>query len=97
MAEVNGVVDRGVACMNERCEIWPWLTGEPFTMANIYVRYVFSVVAIGVNLLKRDIVSEIDGLGDWLARMSELPESRRIDADLEANRESFFAYIASLA
>ena len=97
MAEVNGVVDRGVACMNERCEIWPWLTGETFTMANIYVRYVFSVVAIGVNLLKRDIVSEIDGLGDWLARMSELPKSRRIDADLEANRESFFAYIASLA
>jgi len=94
-AEVNGVVDRGVASMNALCDIDPWLTGGTMTMADIYVRYVLAVVDMGASALGRDIVGEIDGLGAWRQRMAELPASQRVDADQEANRESFFAYIAS--
>lgn len=95
-AEVNAVVDRGVATMNALCSIDPFLTGSGLTMADIYVRYVLSVVGMGTQLLARDIVAEIDGLGPWAQRMAEDPVSRRVDADQEANRESFFAYIASM-
>lgn len=96
-AEISGVVDRGVASMNALCDIDPWLTGATFTMADIYVRYVLAVVGLGARMLERDIVGEIDGLKPWVERMAELPESKRVDADMEANRESFFAYVASQA
>ncbi|MEE4362145.1 MAG: glutathione S-transferase family protein [Pseudomonadales bacterium] len=95
-AEVGAVVDRGVASMNALCDIDPFLTGRALTMADIYVRYVFQVVDLGSRLLKRDIEGEIGGLGAWRARMAADPVSRRVDADTEANREGFFAYIASL-
>ena len=95
-AEVNAVVDRGVASMNALCDIDPFLTGATFTMADIYVRYVLAVVAIGVQALERDIVGEIDGLAAWAERMAADPISQRVDADLAANRESFFAYVASM-
>ncbi len=93
---MNAVVDRGVATMNALCTIDPFLTGETFTMADIYVRYVLAVVGIGVRALERDIVGEIEGLGAWAERMAADPISQRVDADLEANRESFFAYVASM-
>ena len=92
--EVNGVVDRGVACMNGLCTIDPFLAGSTITMADIYVRYVFSVVGTGGRILGRDIAADIDGLSAWLERMAEDPVSQRIDADQEANREAFFAYIS---
>jgi glutathione S-transferase len=94
-AEVGSVVDRGVASMNALVSIDPWLTGSELTMADVYVRYVLAVVGLGSRLLGRDIVGEIAGLGAWEARMAELPESKQVDADAEANREDFFAYIAS--
>lgn len=93
--EVGATVDRGVASMNALCSIDPFLTGKEITLADIWVRYVLSVVAAGERALERDIVGEIDGLKDWAARMRKDPVSQRVDADQEANKESFFAYIRS--
>jgi hypothetical protein len=72
-------------------------TGDQLTLADIHVRYVLSVVGVGAQLLERDIAGEIDGLEAWTERMAEDPVSKRVDADREANREDFFAYIRSLA
>lgn len=94
--EVSATVDRGVAAMNVLCTIDPWLTGERFTLADVWMRYVLSVVGMGEQALKRDITGEIEGLAAWKARMAEEPVSQRVDADQEANRESFFAYIKSM-
>ncbi len=94
--EVSGVVDRGVASMNGLCTVAPYLTGATLTMADIYVRYVCQVVTMGAGLLERDIMGEMNGFRDWSERMSADPISQRVDADTEANRESFFAYIGSL-
>ncbi|HSG88801.1 MAG TPA: glutathione S-transferase family protein [Pseudomonadales bacterium] len=96
-AEVGAVVDRGVASMNALCDIDPYLTGATLTMADIYVRYVLSVVGLATTLLDRDVVAEIDGLGAWAERMAADPVSKRVDADMAANRDDFFAYIGSLA
>lgn len=93
--EVNAVVDRGVASLNALCSIDPFLTGSNFTMADIYLRYVLSVVDVGKAGLSRDIVSEVNGLSDWRARMDEDAISQRVDADKEANKDSFFAYVAA--
>ena len=96
-AEVNAVIDRGVASMNALCSIDPFLTGEALTLADIHVRYVLSVVGVGAQLLERDIVGEIGDLEAWTERMAADPVSKRVDADREANREDFFAYIRSMA
>ncbi|WOJ92868.1 glutathione S-transferase family protein [Congregibacter variabilis] len=93
--EVNAMLDKGIASLSEFCSCDPFLIGSEFTMADIYVRYVLSVVDAGAAVLKRDIVSEIDGLKDWRSRLAGDPISKQIDADVEANKEDFFAYIAS--
>lgn len=96
-AEVAGVVDRGVASMNALCTIDPFLTGATLTMADIYVRYVLSVVNMSSTMLGRDIVGEIEGLKAWSERMSADPVSKRVDADMAANQEGFFGYIGSMS
>ncbi|GAB5413465.1 MAG: hypothetical protein Cons2KO_10680 [Congregibacter sp.] len=93
--EVNAVLDRGVAGMNALCHIEPFLAGETFTMADIYIRYVLSVVDVAQAVLQRDVVGEIEGLGEWRARMDEDPVSQKVDADKAANQADFFAYVAS--
>lgn len=93
--EVNASVDRGVASLNGLCAIGPYLTGAELTMADIYLRYVLSVVDAGASVLKRNIVAEINGLSDWRERMAQDPISQRVDADTAANKASFFAYMAS--
>jgi glutathione S-transferase len=93
--EVNAMVDRGVASLAGLCSIDPFLTGSDFSMADIYVRYVLSVVDAGSAVLQRDVVSEVDGLKAWRARLAEDTVSKQVDADTEANKDDFFAYIAS--
>lgn len=94
--EVITAVNRGVASLNGLCSIDPFLTGAELTMADIYLRYVLQMVKTGESVLERDIISEVKGLKDWQSRMAEDPIAQRIDADRAANRDEFFAYIASM-
>jgi len=61
-------------------------------MADIYLRYVLSVVDMtAASQLDWDVGAEIEGLKDWQALMAENEVSQTVDADREANREEFFA------
>ncbi len=92
--EVAGMIRRGVGALVRLCEFDPYLAGGEMTMADIYLRYVMSVVDIaGSTKLDWDIGAEIPGLKDWQAMMGETEISKRIDADQAANAEDFFARI----
>ena len=92
-AEVRGVVTRAVGGMNRISAFNPYIAGAELTMADIYLRYVMSVVDLGANLLDWDIGAEIEGLNDWRALMAKSDASQKVDADREANSEEFFATI----
>jgi len=92
--DVLGVVDRGVGALNRLSTFDPYIAGAELTMADIYLRYVMSVVdLIGGGALNRDIGAEIEGLKEWRILMAQSDVSKKIDADQAANHEEFFAMV----
>jgi glutathione S-transferase len=91
--EIREVLARGINAMNLLCRFEPYLLGGDITMADIYLRYVLKVVALGSNKLSWDIVAEVKGLAEWQRMMADTDIARRIDADEAANGPAFFAHI----
>ena len=93
-ADIRATVERGLGALQHLCEFDPYLAGTELTMADIYVRYVLSVVeTAGTAKMDWDIIAEIPGLGEWQAMMADSDIARKIDADREANGPEFFAYL----
>lgn len=92
-AEVTSVLERGLPAMNQVCSFTPYALGAELTLADIYLRYVLSVVDLASGLLERDFASEIEGLAQWRGLMAESEISKRVDADREANGPVFFAFL----
>ena len=92
--EVRAVVERGVGAINRISAFGPYVNGSKMSMADIYLRYVMSVVdMVGAAALKWDIGAEIDGLKEWQTLMASSAISQKVDADREACSEEFFAMI----
>lgn len=93
--EVNATFDRAVLSLNTLAAFSPYVTGDTLSLADIYLRYALAIPGIvGPTQLKRDLMTEIDGLADWAAMMADSDISRKIDADHRDNTEDFMAYIA---
>ncbi len=91
--EVRSVVSRGVGALNRVGKFDPYLAGDKLTMADIYLRYVMSVVSLAKGCIDWDIAAEIQGLKEWQTLMADSDISKKVDADREANRDEFFAII----
>jgi len=98
LGEVRTGLDRGVRSVNALASFSPYVAGDSFTLADIYLRYVLSVVMmVCPPVMGWQVADEIDGLGDWLALMAESDISKKIDADQKANEPAFMAYVGSVA
>ena len=93
--EVRSVVSRGVGALNRIGSFDPYVAGAKLTMADIYLRYVMSVVALAKAGLDWDVAAEIQGLKEWQTLMAASDVSKKVDADREANHDEFFAAIRS--
>ncbi len=92
--EINHVMNRGIEAMNRLCQFSPWIAGDTFTMADIYVHYVNAVAAwISGEHLGRNLFTEIEGMKDWAATMKSSEIAQRIEADRNANMPEFMEYI----
>ena len=89
--EVRSVVSRGIGALNRIGSFDPYIAGVKLTMADIYLHYVMSVVALTKASLDWDIAAEIQGLKEWQTLMASSDVSKKVDADREANQEEFFA------
>lgn len=92
--EVRTVVERGVGALNRVGTFDPYICGADLTMADIYLRYVMSVVdMVAAAVLKWDIGDQINGMKEWQILMADSQISQKVDADRLANQDEFFAYI----
>ena len=91
--DVRSVVSRGVGALNRIGTFDPYIAGVNLTMADIYLRYVMSVVALAKSGLDWDIAAEVQGLKEWQTLMAASDVSKKVDADREANHDEFFATI----
>ena len=94
--EVRAVLDRGTRSINALASFAPYVAGDSFTLADIYLRYALAVpMLVGPPQLGWQATDEIQGLSDWLTLMADSDISRKIDADLKDNESDFRAFLAS--
>lgn len=92
-ADVTHTTQRGLEALRRLCRFTPWIAGDTFTLADIYVRYVNAVVgSIGSKQLEWDILGEVPGMKDWMATMQDSDIARRVESDRVANMPEFQAY-----
>lgn len=92
--EVRHVVSRGVGALQRLCQFSPWIAGEQFSMADIYVHYINAVVGqIGSRQLEWDIVGDIPGMREWREQMKDSDIARRVEQERTDNVPKFTAYI----
>jgi glutathione S-transferase len=89
-AEVRQVLTRGVTALSRLCQFSPWIAGEQFTMADIYVYYVNTIVsAFGSSQLNWDVLAEIPGMKQWNDAMSRTVITQQVEADRLTNMREF--------
>ncbi|WP_166377572.1 glutathione S-transferase family protein [Pseudoalteromonas sp. Z9A4] len=88
--EVRQVLTRGVTALTKLGKFSPWIAGEQFTMADIYVYYVNTIVsAFGSTQLDWDVLAQVPGMKEWSESMSQLAIAQSIEADRQANMADF--------
>jgi glutathione S-transferase len=89
-AEVRQVLSRGVNALSRLCQFSPWIAGEQFTMADIYVYYVNTIVsAFGSSQLNWDVLAEIPGMKTWNDTMSQSDIAKSVETDRLVNMPEF--------
>lgn len=92
--EVRQVLTRGIGALNHLCQFSPWIAGDTFTMADIYVHYVNVVVkACAPSQLDWDVLAEIPGMKEWNKTMSQSDIAQKIEADRVANMPEFMQHV----
>lgn len=92
--EVRQVLTRGIIALNRLCQFSPWIAGEQFTMADIYVHYVSTIVnAFASTQLDWDVLAEISGMKEWSKVMRQSDIAQRIEADRSANMPEFMSHV----
>ncbi len=88
--EVRQVLSRGVIALSRLCKFSPWIAGEQFSMADIYVYYVNTIVSnFGSSQLEWDVLADIPGMKEWNDSMSESDIAKSVEADRLANIPEF--------
>lgn len=88
--EVRKVLNRGITALSSLCQFSPWIADKQFTMADIYVYYVNTIVsAFGSKQLDWDVLAEVPGMKQWNSSMSQSAIARSVDADRLANMPEF--------
>jgi len=89
-AEVRQVLKRGISALSRLCQFSPWVAGEQFTMADIYLYYVNTIVStFGSSQLDWDIFAEVPGMKEWNDSMSQSAIAQNVEADRLANMPEF--------
>jgi len=88
--EIKQTLSRGITAMKQLCQFSPWIAGEQFSMADIYVYYVNTVVyAMGENQLEWDPLAELPEIALWRDSMAQSQITQTIETARQANMPEF--------
>ena len=95
-AEVRQVLSLGVKALSRLCQFSPWIAGDKFTMADIYVYYVNTIVSnFGASQLDWDVLADIPGMKAWNESMSQSDIAKKVEADRLANWPEFIQKVTA--
>lgn len=96
--EVLADIGKGLRAVQKLTTFDQFLLGEQFTAADVAAVIHFPTVrSILKDVLQRDPLSEVAGLGDYLARIKARPTVQRVRADQAADYPQFMAHLTTLA
>jgi len=88
--EVSQTLKRGINALKQLSQFSPWIAGEQFTMADIYVYYVNTIVSkFAESQLDWHLMTELPELKAWNESMSQSAIAQRIETDRQANMPEF--------
>ncbi|MGX9416203.1 glutathione S-transferase family protein [Vibrio sp. WJH972] len=93
-SEVRQVLSRGITALSHLCEFSPWVAGREFTMADIYLYHVNTIVnAFAPSHLDWDVVGQVPGMKEWNSVMSQTDVAQSVEADRLENMPEFMEKI----
>lgn len=94
--EVRQVLTRGVTALSRLCKFSPWIAGEQFTMADIYVYHVNTIVnAFGASQLNWDVLGDVPGMKQWNDTMRQSAIAQKVEVDRLANMPEFMQKVTA--
>ncbi|MFJ3482494.1 glutathione S-transferase family protein [Pseudomonas sp. NPDC090202] len=89
---------KGFAALARRVRFSPYLVGAEFTLADIYFMYSVDLAQqVGERLFGLDLLSEIKGARELLARLNDRPSARIVAADRELDYPIFLKRVQAVA
>ena len=78
--QVKPLMERGFAAVDRLASFSPYMIGNQITMVDIYAYYiVMNARIIAKKTWGWSILSEVDGLGEWMRMMSQRPMIKLVD------------------
>jgi len=90
LANTRPAIARGLAALQRQARFAPWVAGESFSAADIFLYHSLGLVStIAGKLYDWDALAEVPGLKDWQQRMAQRPSTAQIDAVSNAAMAEF--------
>jgi glutathione S-transferase len=87
---------KGLAALGRLVKFAPWIAGEEFSAADIFVFYSFVLSnRIAQQVYGWDMLKEVPGLAEWFGRFEALDVAQLILADSRAAAEALAARVGS--
>ncbi len=81
-------LERGLAALGRLASFSPWVCGEQYSAADIFLyRSVDMVSIMAKKFYEWDAVASVPGLQEWYARMGQRPATQAVDAESNAARQ----------
>lgn len=79
------MMQRGLAALRHLVKFSPWVCGEQYTFADIFLyRSVGMVTLVAEKFYDWDALAELPGIKDWQARVAQRPVTQTIDKENQA-------------
>lgn len=96
--EVRTVTGKAVAALKQRASFDAFLCGDTFTAADVAgILHFPQVSGISGMSLGGDVLQDVPGLSDYMARMEERDTVKKVRADAKKNMPVFLAQLKSRA
>ena len=86
----------GIGTLGRHGKFAPYVAGESFTLADLYFMYSLNLACgVGEKLFGLDLLAQLPKAKTLLARLNEMPNAQKVEADRQAALPAFMAMIAA--
>ncbi|QXH75765.1 glutathione S-transferase family protein [Pseudomonas salmasensis] len=86
----------GMGTLGRHGKFAPYVAGESFTLADLYFMYSLNLACgVGEKLFGLDLLEQLPKAKALLARLNEMPNAQKVEADRQAALPAFMAMIAA--